>query len=192
MKHSRTTIRSELQQLRSQISGDEQRVSSHAIALQVLSNMPARAGIVAGYVAHGGEIDPFPALAALRERGWQTVLPICGANASMDFSPWAPGENLTPNRYGIGEPAANPVDIGSIDTVLVPGVGFDTRGNRIGHGVGFYDRFFARCSQAGVEPHRIALAHDVQIVELPEPESWDVVMHTLLTPSQVIDTSRCA
>ena len=110
----------------------------------------------------------------------------------MDFSPWVPGEPLEPNRYGIGEPHDNPVPIGSIDVVLVPGVGFDRAGARIGHGVGFYDRFFARCFAADHDPRRVALAHDLQIVQLPDPEAWDVPMHTLITPSQVIDTGRCA
>ncbi len=192
MKPSGNSLRRELQSLRSGISSADQLAAAASIVDPVVTAMPRTAGIVAGYVAHGGEIDPLPTLRALTTLGWDVVLPICGDDASMDFSPWEIGQRLEPNRYGIGEPIENPVPIQSIDVVLVPGVGFDHGGARIGHGVGFYDRFFARCFAADHDPLRLALAHDVQIVALPEPEAWDVPMHTLITPSQVIDTGRCA
>jgi len=192
MKHSGNRLRYELQALRSGISAKDQVAAARSIVRAVVDSVPATPGLVAGYIAHGGEIDAVPAMDALRNRGWQVVLPICGDDASMDFSPWAPEAPLRLNRYGIGEPAENPVPIESIDVLLVPGVGFDCDGSRIGHGVGFYDRFFARCFEHDHDPLRLGLAHDVQIVELPEPEPWDVSMHTLISPSQVIDTTGCA
>lgn len=110
----------------------------------------------------------------------------------MEFAPWSPGEELRPNRYGIGEPQTNAISIADISVVLVPGVGFDTMGNRIGHGVGFYDRFFTRCNEQGHRPLRIGIAHDLQIVELPPPAPWDVPMDRILTPTKVIDRDLCA
>lgn len=119
-------------------------------------------------------------------------MPVCGADASMEFCPWTPGDQLTLNKYGIGEPEFAPVPIESIDVVIVPGVGFDENGSRIGHGVGYYDRFFARCASIDHAPLRLAIAHDLQVVDLPPPEAWDVPMHRILTPTKVIDRTQCA
>jgi len=70
-----------------------------------------------------------------------------------------------PARPGLGlmQPRAscrviNPEDL---DLLLVPGLGFDERGNRIGHGAGFYDRFLAR---PGVRGTVIGIGFDVQVL----------------------------
>ncbi len=193
MNDSRTTLRNELQEARSALSELEQQSAAAAIVDKVVNSVaqsgPESPGIVAGYLSHGGELEVAPATGALRDLGWKVVLPVCGADASMEFCPWSPGDELTYNRYGIGEPTSDPVAIDTIDVVLVPGVGFDKNGSRIGHGVGFYDRFFARCAAIDHEPLRLGIAHDLQIVELPPPESWDVPMHRILTPTKLLDRS---
>lgn len=159
------------------------------VVTSVAQHGPDSPGIVAGYLSHGGELDVVRAMDALRDLGWGVVLPVCGADASMEFCPWSPGDELAYNRYGIGEPTSAPIAIDAIDVVLVPGVGFDEEGSRIGHGVGFYDRFFARCAELKHEPLRLGIAHDLQIVDLPAPESWDVPMHRILTPTKMLDRS---
>jgi 5-formyltetrahydrofolate cyclo-ligase len=172
---------------RRELSEAQQDAASQMVAGRVTELLgAATSGTVAGYVAHGGELDPLPALMMLHSQGWSIVLPVCGADAQMDFCPWSPGDQLAPNRYGIGEPTTAPVPVSDITVVLVPGVGFDARGARIGHGVGYYDRFFAKAADLGATPQRVALAHDLQLVELPEPEEWDVPMQLILTPSRVI------
>ena len=117
--------------------------------------------------------------------GWTVVLPVCGPDLSMEFCPLLPGDATNKNQFGIDEPMSEPVDLATIDVVIVPGVGFGRDGSRIGHGVGYYDRFFARCSSVQHDPLRVGLAHDLQVVGLPPAESWDVAMHTLVTPSEV-------
>jgi 5-formyltetrahydrofolate cyclo-ligase len=169
-----------------------QQAAAEDVVAFVLDLVPVAPGSVGGYVAHAGELDCMLTLTALADRGWSLALPVCGDDATMEFCPWQPGERLEPNRYGIGEPSTGPLGIDSIDVVLVPGVGFDPTGTRIGHGVGYYDRYFARCLAADHDPLRLALAHDLQVVELPTPESWDVPMHRVITPSKVLDTASCA
>ncbi len=109
----------------------------------------------------------------------------------MDFCPWTPGDDLAVGAYGIREPLTAPIDLQALTAVIVPGVGFDSAGNRIGHGVGFYDRFFARSAQHGYDPYRLGLAYDFQIVDLPNPEAWDVPVHCVLSPSESIGSPPC-
>ncbi len=186
MNDTRTSaIRVRLQAERSAISPDDRIAASLALADRLLRALESTAStVVAGYLPHGGEIDLGPTLARLRATGRNIVLPRCGANASMVFCSWGDGDELVENRYGIGEPTSDPVDDATIGVALVPGVGFSKSGDRIGHGVGFYDRWFARVAATGARPWRIGVAHDLQIVELASPEPWDVSMDAVATPTR--------
>jgi len=191
MQHIRDELRQRIRAERDGLRDAEQRAAADAIVTNVRSALghirdESVSGVVAGYLPTGGEIDPSATLQSLRADGWEIVLPVCGVDASMEFCPWEPGDPLAPNKYGILEPISAPVGIESIDVVLVPGVGFGRDGSRIGHGVGYYDRYFARCFAAQHDPVRLGLAHDLQIVDLPTPEPWDVSMHCVISPSETV------
>ncbi len=192
---ARQALRAKLVAERRALPAADQRSAALAVAesvAAVVSTVSAGSpGVVAGYIAHRGEISPALGLDRLRSAGWQLVLPVCGIGGHMEFCPWTPGEPLKENRYGIGEPVSNPVGLCDIDVVIVPGVGFDRSGNRIGHGVGFYDRFFDRCAQQLHHPYRLGVAYEFQIVDLPEPEPWDIPVQTVVSPVEVIDTTPC-
>lgn len=192
MNDSRTSLRNELLGARSAIDEVTQTAAAQHMVGVIAHAMPSTPGTVAAYLSHGGELDVVPAVQRLRELGWRVGLPVCGPKASMEFCLWTPGDPLVANRYGIDEPTSAPLLLAEIDVVLVPGVGFDILGSRIGHGVGFYDRYFARCRDAGHDPLKLGVAHDLQIIELPPPESWDVPMDRILTPTKVIDRHPCA
>ena len=76
------------------------------------------------------------------------------------------------------------VSASDMDIILVPLVGFDESGNRLGMGKGFYDRTL---SHAGTRPQVIGLAHDCQEADLV-PESWDVPVGMVATGTRLI---RC-
>lgn len=147
-------------------------------------------GRIAGYLSYGAELDLRPCLDALIDRGHEVVLPVCGLNFSVEFCPWRPGDPMRSGLYGIEEPLSEPVAPNSIALVLVPGVGFGVDGSRIGHGAGYYDRYFARCFALDHDPRRLGVAHDLQVVDLPPPEPWDVGMHEIITPSKVIHVTH--
>jgi 5-formyltetrahydrofolate cyclo-ligase len=90
------------------------------------------------------------------------------------------------NLFGIQEPHVRCQDIcplADIDLILLPLVGFDAKGNRLGMGGGFYDR-----TLAGLTPsHKTQLwgvAHDCQRVDTLPCAGWDIPLHAILTPSQ--------
>jgi 5-formyltetrahydrofolate cyclo-ligase len=101
---------------------------------------------VAGYWAVGGELPLHVALAALVARGQNYHLPVLTHGRTLRFAPWRQGVALQPNRYGIPEPQCAPAELlapQALDLVLVPLIGFDRRGHRVGTGGGYYDRTFA-------------------------------------------------
>jgi 5-formyltetrahydrofolate cyclo-ligase len=109
----------------------------------------------------------------------------------MTFVALAPGSTARRNRYGIEEPAATTrylVPVG-LDVVLVPVVGYDRRGNRLGMGAGFYDRALRRRLDAGRtwrRPWLVGVAFACQ--ELPgiAASPWDVPLDLIVTEQGIV------
>ncbi len=94
-------------------------------------------------------------------------------------------DELAPGSFGLTEPAQSVRDdperivpLEAIDLALIPGVGFDRRGHRLGHGVGHYDRLLA---EAPPKMLRVGVAFACQIVDLLPTEPHDVPMHRVIT-----------
>lgn len=95
--------------------------------------------------------------------------------------------DLDIGEYGVLEPSKDSIRVVShdiIDLILVPGSVFDVKGNRIGYGAGYYDRFFSKLDKS---IPKIALAYDFQIVDKLTPDNYDVPMDYIITESRIID-----
>lgn len=68
--------------------------------------------------------------------------------------------------------------------VFVPGVVFDSKGNRLGRGRGWYDRVLRRLDGKATT---VALAYEFQVVDDVPAEEWDQKVHYVVTESKVID-----
>jgi 5-formyltetrahydrofolate cyclo-ligase len=98
--------------------------------------------------------------------------------------------DLAPSTYGILEPKAElilPGEPKELDMVIVPGVAFDTKGNRLGHGGGYYDNFL-RYLPPNVKTIGLAFQEQV-IVTLPKTES-DVPVQKIITENNIFNISR--
>jgi len=97
------------------------------------------------------------------------------------FESW---DSMVKGAYGIAFPDGKAVELKETDITIVvmPGIAFDTKGNRIGFGKGFYDRLLG-----DLQIEKVALAYDFQIHEgqLPE-EEHDVRTETLFTEKRTI------
>jgi 5-formyltetrahydrofolate cyclo-ligase len=89
-------------------------------------------------------------------------------------------------QFGIREPATACIEIplADLDLVLVPGVAFDLRGNRLGRGKGFYDRLLQN-----FDGKKIGIAFDEQVVEAVPAGHLDIRMDLILTPTRRIEVA---
>lgn len=102
---------------------------------------PPDGAIVAGYWPLSGEIDVRPLMQALAQRGCTLALPETPPPGSaLTFHRWQDGAALLPGRFGTVHP---PPDEVVPDVLLVPLLGFDRGGHRLGYGAGYYDRTLA-------------------------------------------------
>ena len=132
---------------------------------------------VSGYWPIRGEADPRFLLGSLADLGHQLLLPaLCSDGISLVFRTWRPFNPLKPGRFGTWEPWPDqPSRVPMV--LLVPMVAFDSKGNRLGYGGGFYDRTL-RALRASYSVTAIGLARSFQRLDLipsgphDEPMDW--------------------
>ena len=147
-----------------------------------------RSNTIALYLANDGEVDLAPFAEAARRCKKQLFLPALRSDSGkrLWFAEYRADERLIRNRFGILEPdirKRSPIPPWAIDLVLMPLVAFDTDGNRLGMGGGFYDRTFAYLQRRvhHSKPALVGVAHDCQRIDLIPARSWDVPMHGVVT-----------
>lgn len=179
---TRAQLRRKLRLARRSLSPGQQRAAARGLYRQ-LAQHPAfrRARHVSLYLPMDGEIDPRLLLREAQRRGKATYLPVLNAwpRTRMVFQRVRPREKFRPNRFRIPEPRfdrARQRRIWALDLVLMPLVGFDDEGGRLGMGGGFYDRSLAYRARrvAWKKPLLLGLAHECQKVEKLAQASWDV------------------
>ena len=185
----RPQLRRLLRKARRSLSKSEQRQAAKGLFRQLAQDPRfRRAKHISLYLPTDGEIDPRLLLREAQRRGKSTYLPVLSAwpRTKMVFQRIRPGEELKPNRFRILEPRANLArqrKIWTLDLVLLPLVGFDDVGGRLGMGGGFYDRSLAYLArrQNWRKPTLLGLAHECQKVERLAQASWDVPLHGTVT-----------
>lgn len=185
---SRASLRRQLRDRRNALTLQQQQDAADNLAVNLLGHPDLRrARHIAVYLPNDGEIDPSVYVSLARQRGLQFYLPVLHPihAGRLVFSPFTDTTPLTPNRFGIPEPAFKgglKRPPWAMDAVLFPLVGFDETGGRLGMGGGFYDRTFAFTRhRPRLAPKLIGLAHECQKVSELPTESWDVPLHSIVT-----------
>jgi 5-formyltetrahydrofolate cyclo-ligase len=189
---SRQSLREELRARRAALTA-AQRIAAAGAVAQHLESLPEFLvdRHIAGYWAVRGELPLLAVVGALRRREQRYYLPVLNGD-SLCFASWRTDEPLEPNRYGIPEPRVAPVDCtapADIELVLVPLLGFDRRGNRLGSGAGYYDRSFAFLAE-GERPRApilVGVAYACQEVPSLAAEAWDIPLDFVVTENELID-----
>jgi 5-formyltetrahydrofolate cyclo-ligase len=183
-------------ELRSQRTGltPAQRIAAAAGVAAILEQLPEFLvdQRVAGYWAVAGELPLHVAVGALASRDQRYYLPVLEQQRRLRVAPWRVGTEVRANRYGIPEPqcdAADHVDPDALDLVLVPLLGFDRRGHRLGTGAGYYDRSFAFLGGQSRPARPVLVGIGYSFSERPElpAEAWDIQMDFVATERELID-----
>jgi 5-formyltetrahydrofolate cyclo-ligase len=147
--------------------------------------------VVAGYWPMGDELDPLPLLRALQRQGLRIVLPaVQKGSRLLEFRICDDLANPPPGgAYGIPAPDARAPALRP-DVLLVPLVGFDTAGHRLGMGGGYYDATLAALREKGEKSVAVGYAFAVQqVAELPRGDH-DMVLDWAVTERAAIKFER--
>lgn len=143
---------------------------------------------IALYHSTGNEVD----LSYLRKTDFATdkqyVLPVICDRQNMVFKTHDTSDPLTKNKYEILEPQDGQViHQTEIELCLLPLVGFNRQGARLGMGGGYYDRYF-EYNKSQEKPTILAgIAYDFQENDTITPEPWDVPLDIIFTNKETIE-----
>ncbi len=188
-------LRDSLRRARRRLSATQsQQAASQCAQLARTLQAVRHARCIAAYMAHGGEMSCEPIIEWALGRGVSVLLPVV-IGRRMKFAPHVPGEMPVQNRWGIPEPEWRPgsrVSARRANVVLVPLVAFDSGGNRLGQGGGYYDRAFAFRNSAGHwrRPLLVGLAHDFQHAETLHAKRTDVPLDVVITERRIYEFRR--
>lgn len=184
----KAAVRARLLSLRASLSSEERRRQSRAVVsrLQALPVLQA-AQVILGYHPLPEEVDVLPFLEAHVGRGRRAALPRISGN-SLGLHEWRPGDEVQRNAFSILEPTAQsvPVEPVLVDAVVVPCVGVDLNGHRLGFGRGYYDRLLASMPRA----LRVCVAFDEQLVAALPQGRLDVRMDWVVSAQRTMRFER--
>lgn len=117
---------------------------------------------------------------------WKLYPPIKVIVSKSDFTSLemvnyllTPNDELVINKMGIPEPIHQNIDQSNLDLILIPLLGFDKRGNRVGYGKGFYDRFLQKYPKV----IRIGLSFFDPVNQIEDNTDLDIALHYVITPT---------
>ncbi|MGH1460502.1 MAG: 5-formyltetrahydrofolate cyclo-ligase [Neptuniibacter sp.] len=189
---TRQELRKQLRAKRRALSTAQQTQAAYNLLQTIRNRLDfRRSKHIALYLANDGEINPMPIIEYCWKVGKKVYLPILHPvlHNRLWFAPYTSSSPMIRNIYGIKEPKLIPSKRRSawtLDMVLLPLVGFDKNGNRMGMGGGYYDRTFSfkGCNKGLTGPSLVGLAHEIQRVEKLPVESWDIPLTAIISDQQ--------
>lgn len=184
------TLRRRLKAARNALDPAARRQAARAsLRLALHHGLLLRARRIGFYLPQGGEFDAHPLLEqalGMRRKCYLPVLPRRGR--VMRFGRVGRKTPMRENRYGIPEPIdPHPLRARQLDLLLMPLVGFDARGHRLGMGGGYYDATLAFMlhRRHWRKPRLIGIAYECQRVDALPHDPWDMPLDGVLTERQL-------
>ncbi len=166
--------------------GDERGHWSRLAAWRVIPFLPSeQGGCVSLFWSIGDEIDTAALRTVIHALGLSLALPrVISRGTPLALHHWTPGEELVAGPMGLSEPRSD-ARLVQPDVVIVPFLGIDTDGYRLGYGGGFYDATLA--SLRSVDPHILAIGFgfECQVVDKVPREPQDERVDMIVTNAQV-------
>lgn len=197
MKGNRQILRLEIRAKRQNLTKEEYIALSSKIKDSIINlEIFIKSENIACYLAFKGEVDVMPII----EHAWMENKTCYLPNLSKDkrnyltFNKYSKNDSLHENKYGILEPitkSSEAIEPQNLDIVIVPLVGFDEEGNRLGQGGGYYDRTFEfkQDLPKNSKPYLIGIAYEFQKVDSLIKEPWDVPLDYVVTEEKIYYTN---
>ncbi|HWY24635.1 MAG TPA: 5-formyltetrahydrofolate cyclo-ligase [Nevskia sp.] len=179
----KTELRLSLRRMRVAIPGPQRRRSARQAARQLLHwRSLNRARDIAVYLSVRSELSTAPLIALLLRRGHRLWAPVTGAGQRMRFAPLRTHSCLRRGALGLPQVThTRPLrSARSLDLILLPLLGFDARGRRLGNGGGYYDRALAAVRNVR-RPLLVGYAYAAQEIAAVPAEPWDVRLDAAVT-----------
>lgn len=176
-------LRQNLRLARKNLSPEARQRAEAAVRRQLLPLLKKgrRIGV---YLAVGSELDLSSFIQSAQARGCELYAPYIEAHSRRlwftPLNPQAKAQRLRP--YGIAQYEGDKVRLSALDVVVLPLVGIDALGYRLGQGGGYYDTSLAACPAAR-RPKLIGVGFDVQRCEQVPTEPWDERLDAYLSES---------
>jgi len=143
------------------------------------------------YLSFRSEVPTKGIIAHCQQQGKNVYIPVCvNETKEMTISLYDHEVNLAASNYGVQEPTKETIKIADrdiLDTAIVPGAVFDSRGYRIGYGAGYYDKFFAHTKK---KIYKIALAFSFQIIDEVPTDDFDIPVDCIITEQGIVICNR--
>jgi 5-formyltetrahydrofolate cyclo-ligase len=182
VRHWRKLVRNDLLQRRAALSVEALRAMSERACAQLLRAVDLESYNVLGFCwPIRGEFDVRGIAKQHLFSGGQAALPvIVQRSAPVEFWRWHPGMPMQKGIWDIPTPKER--DVLTPDAVLVPLVGFDKFGFRLGYGGGYFDRTLAAAAQ---RPFTIGLGYEESLLQTIYPQPHDIPMDLIVTDQSV-------
>jgi len=178
----KSALRRELRQRRSRIAPADRASAARHAARHLLQALPPRCRI-AIYLSVHSELSTEPLRSALARAGHRVAVPLTLRDWRMRFVPITTHSPVRcRGSLRLPEPVTRRHLRGAkaFDVILVPLLGFDAAGGRLGNGGGYYDRALAG-PRIGHRPQRIGYAYAAQQVEELPMERFDIRLDAVVT-----------
>lgn len=178
LKAWRKEKRQTLLEARSALDRETRRRHGEAIHQQLKSILGSLSGHCLGaYWPFRGEFNVHPLLEECQAAGADLALPVVVEKAQpLEFWSWKPGDPLGRGVWDIPIPTERKVV--TPDILLVPLVGYDEAGYRLGYGGGYYDRTLAQYAR---KPLAIGIGYSLGRLDTIHPQDYDIPMSKIVT-----------
>ena len=181
------TLRQKMLKKRSDVNKSEILEKSNQIKKRLFKTKELnQAHTILFYISYDNEVYTHDMIKECISNGKHVIVPITDKeNRFLILSKLENWENLDCGAYGILEPRkehVKEISIDLIDLIVIPGVAFDEHGNRIGHGMGYYDGLLKN----SINATHIGLAFEFQIVDTIPVEEHDINVDKIVTEKRII------
>ncbi len=179
----KSELRKSLRRRRTAIGRAQRNHYARRAALRLLRWRQLRqARHIAVYLSARSELSTAILIEYLMRQGRKLWAPVTSANAGMHFVPLRREGKLRRGSLDLLQPARSRPKCGAarIDLILLPLLGFDARGHRLGNGGGYYDRALA-APRTGRRPLLVGYAYAAQEMTSIPAEAWDVRLDAVVT-----------